>query len=595
MEAETVKTFTIKEQFAILKRLFSYISTYKLLLFFVIVLVLLATITDVIYPLILQNIVDTAFPKGGVRFDVLYYLSSLFAIDLILNAGIRYVQVYQFNNLGFRLARDLRNALYEKLQSQGMRYFDQTPVGSIVSRVSNDSEAIQDMMNQVLSVIISSVLLMLGIAIVLLRLNVTMGLICVAFFPLMLWIIFTYQKYSTKYYMLARHKLSQLNTRLAESISGMSIIQIFNQEKRFQKEFGETNMEYYESSMKNIRLSGLLLGSAIHFLTSLCLVFIFAYAGFASFDGVVSAGLLVAFLEYIYRFFDPMFQVMDRLAIYQQALVAAHRVFYILDHAEVAPQQTKTANHVVSHAKIEFRDVSFSYDGENKVLNNISFVVNPGETVALVGHTGSGKSSIINVMMRFYEFFEGDILIDDVSIKAYPLEHLRKVIGLVLQDPFLYYGTINDNVRLKNKKISDDQIRSACEFVQADTFIEQLSGRYDHKVIERGASFSTGQKQLLAFARTIVTNPKILILDEATANIDTETEVLIQEGLAKIREGRTTIAIAHRLSTIKDANQILVLDKGSIVEHGTHDQLIRKKGIYFAMYEMQQSEKKIIM
>ncbi|MFV0380372.1 MAG: ABC transporter ATP-binding protein [Anaerorhabdus sp.] len=593
MENDQIRNFTLKEQFSLLKRLLSYTLSYKMLLVFVFILVILATLTDVIYPLILQEIVDKAFPQSGVNFEVLYKLTILYAIDMSLNSIIRYAQVYNFNKLGFKISKDLRKALFEKLQSQGMRYYDKTAVGSIVSRVTNDTEAIQDMLNQVLSVMISSVLLLIGISVVLFNLNVTMAFICISFLPIMIGIIYTYQKHSTKYYMIAREKLSQLNTKIAESISGMNIIQIFTQQKRFKEEFDVTNTEYYSASMKNIHLSGLLLSSAIHFLTSLCLILIFTYAGFQSFNNLISAGLMVAFLEYIYRFFEPMFQIMDRLAIYQQALVASHRIFLVLDHTEVNPIQNVTKNHIVNNAKIEFKNVSFSYDGKNKVLNNISFTVNPNETIALVGHTGSGKSSIINVMMRFYEFFEGDILIDGVSIKEYPIKELRKNIGLVLQDPFLYYGSINDNVRLKNLDITDDQIKDSCRFVKADSFIEPLSDGYNHKVIERGASFSMGQKQLLAFARCIVTNPKILVLDEATANINSETEQLIQEGLVKIRQGRTTIAIAHRLSTIKDANQILVLDKGSIIERGTHEELIDLKGSYYAMYKLQQSEEKV--
>lgn len=284
-----------------------------------------------------------------------------------------------------------------------------------------------------------------------------------------------------------------------------------------------------------------------------------------------------------------MFQIMDRLSIYQQAIVAADRVYTIMDHEEVTPRQNEGAHATISNAKIEFRNVSFSYDGVHKVLNDISFIVNPGETLALVGHTGSGKSSIINVMMRFYEFFEGDILIDDVSIKDYPIENLREKMGLVLQEPFIYYGTINDNIRLLNKSISDEAIKDAAEFVQADTFINKLEKQYETLVIEEGSAFSTGQKQLLAFARAIVVDPKILILDEATANIDTETEGLIQKGLEKIRAGRTTLMIAHRLSTIRDADQIIVLDKGRIIEQGNHDSLMDDEGVYYGMIELQRN------
>ncbi|KAF9404514.1 hypothetical protein HW555_014303 [Spodoptera exigua] len=282
--------------------------------------------------------------------------------------------------------------------------------------------------------------------------------------------------------------------------------------------------------------------------------------------------------------------MMDFLSVFTDGMVAGSRILKIFENDELTPQQHPDAHAEIVEGKIEFRNVSFSYDGKNNVLNNISFVANPGETVALVGHTGSGKSSIINVLMRFYEFYEGEIFIDDRDIREYPLPELRKKLGLVLQDAFMFYGDIAGNIRMLNPEITDEQIKEAAEFVQADKFINTLPKQYHARVIERGASYSSGQRQLISFARTIVTDPKILVLDEATANIDTETETLIQEGLANMRQGRTTIAIAHRLSTIRDANVILVLDKGSIVERGNHEQLLGEKGLYADMYQLQSSE-----
>jgi ATP-binding cassette subfamily B protein len=278
---------------------------------------------------------------------------------------------------------------------------------------------------------------------------------------------------------------------------------------------------------------------------------------------------------------------MMRLSMYQQAIIAASRAFALLDEKELAPAQEDNLSDGIKEGEIEFRNLSFSYDGKRDVLKNISFTAKPGETVALVGHTGSGKSSIINLMMRFYEFERGDIFIDGKSIKSYPAEELRKKMGLVLQDPFLFYGTIKDNIRLHNEKMTDVEIKAAAQFVQAHTFIEKLDDGYEHAVVERGSTFSSGQRQLIAFARTIAANPKILVLDEATANIDTETEEAIQTALEKMRKGRTTIAIAHRLSTIQDAELILVLHQGEIVERGTHQELLAKRGLYHKMYLLQ--------
>ena len=384
-----------------------------------------------------------------------------------------------------------------------------------------------------------------------------------------------------------REKLSLLNAKLAESVNGMSIIQQFRQEKRLQKEFDETNMDYYKLRYAMVKTNSILLSPVIDFLYTLSLILILGFFGYDSLNGPVSVGVIYAFTSYARNFFNPMTSMMDSLSIFQDGIVSSSRVLNVLDNDEYTPQQHKTADTEIQAAKIEFKHVSFSYDGKHNVLNDISFVALPGQTVALVGHTGSGKSSIINVMMRFYEFFEGEILIDDVPIRNYPIKEIRKKMGLVLQDSFLFYGTIKDNIRLKNPTITDFQIEEAARFVQADTFIEKLPNQYDSKVIERGASYSTGQKQLISFASTIVTDPKILILDEATANIDTETEALIQEGLKKMRKGRTTLAIAHRLSTIRDADLILVLDHGRIVERGTHDELIQQNGIYYDMYRLQ--------
>ena len=386
--------------------------------------------------------------------------------------------------------------------------------------------------------------------------------------------------------MEMREKLGELNAKLSESLSGMSIIQVFRQEKRMNDEFDEINDQHYKAMMANTRLNSLLLRPVIDLIYFMAIVILLSYFGITSFDTAVEVGVVYAFVTYINRFFEPINQVMERLAFYQQAIVAASRVFTLLDEDELEPAQA-TSTAMITDGKIEFRDVTFSYDGKRDVLKNISFSVNPGETVALVGHTGSGKSSIINLLMRFYEFEQGDILIDGVSTKDYTQAELRQKLGLVLQDPFLFYGDIKSNIRLYNKEITDAKVREAAEFVHANEFIEKLPDAYDAKVTERGSTFSSGQRQLIAFARTIATNPKVLVLDEATAAIDTETEVGIQASLEKMRKGRTTIAIAHRLSTIQDAEQILVLHQGEIVERGTHMELLAQKGLYHKMYLLQ--------
>ena len=310
-----------------------------------------------------------------------------------------------------------------------------------------------------------------------------------------------------------------------------------------------------------------------------------AYFGFRGMEIGISAGLMYAFIQYVNRLFDPLIEVTQNFSTLQTSMVSAGRVFDLIDERQYEPEQ-KNGEATVQAGNIEFKNVSFSYDGERQILDNISFKVNQGETIAFVGSTGSGKSSIINVFMRFYEFQSGEVLLDGVDIREYPKEELRRNIGLVLQDPFLYHGTIKSNIKMY-QDISDEAVQAAAAFVGADQFIQKLPEKYETKVTERGSRFSTGQRQLLAFARTVASQPKILILDEATANIDSETETIVQESLKKMRQGRTTIAIAHRLSTIQDANCIYVLDKGKIIESGSHDELLGQKGAYYRMYQLQ--------
>ncbi|MDN6063485.1 MAG: ABC transporter ATP-binding protein/permease, partial [Staphylococcus simulans] len=385
----------------------------------------------------------------------------------------------------------------------------------------------------------------------------------------------------------ARQRLSDLNAKLAESIEGIRMIQVFNQERRLQKEFDEINEEHYQYNLKTIRLDGLLLRPAIGMLSIFATVMILSYFGLLSFSSTVTAGVVYAFVQYMQRFFEPINQVSQNLNIFQQAIVAANRVFTLLDNDTLEPKQNEIADHHITKGKIEFKDVTFSYDGEHNVLKHITFTADPGETIALVGHTGSGKSTIINLFMRFYEFHQGEILIDGQSIKSIPKQELKQKVGLVLQDPFIFYGTVLSNIRLYHPTMTFEQAKAAAEFVHADRFIEQLPDQYEHKVIEKGSAFSSGERQLIAFARTMAIDLKILILDEATAFIDSETEEQIQNSLKDMRKGRTTLAIAHRLSTIQDANQILVLNQGAIVERGTHEELLAQKGIYYNMYLLQ--------
>ncbi len=584
---EKLTALDSKQQRTVLKRLLVYTKPHLKAIFLAFGFLLLTTVGDVIGPILIKIFIDDYLTVGHFPYQPLLMLGIAYMGIQILNVFVSYYQLYKFQEVALKIIQQLRVDVFSKVQALGLRYFDRTPAGSIVSRVTNDTEAIKDMFVFVIATFIQSGFLLIGILVAMFILNVKLALFCLIVLPLIFMIMVIYRKLSSKFYLDMRERLSQLNAKLSESLQGMSIIQVFRQEKRLRKEFGEINEKHYQAGMRNIKADGLLLRPAIDLVYVLALIIVLSYFGISSFENPVEIGVLYAFINYLDRFFEPVNQIMQRLSMYQQAIVAASRVFRLLDEKDLAPAQPVSNGNKVGEGKIEVRDLSFSYDGKRDVLKNIEFTALPGQTVALVGHTGSGKSSIINLLMRFYEYDRGEIRIDGVSIKEYPIHELRDRMGLVLQDPFLFYGSVKDNIRLHNSGITDEEIEAASKFVQADSFISKLEDGYEHRVVERGSTFSSGQRQLIAFARTIATNPKILILDEATANIDTETEEAIQEALAKMREGRTTIAIAHRLSTIQDADLILVLHQGEIVERGTHQELLNLKGLYHKMYLLQ--------
>ncbi|WP_144475964.1 ABC transporter ATP-binding protein [Cytobacillus oceanisediminis] len=576
-----------KEQRSVLFRLLAYAKPHIKMISVAFGFLLFATIGDVLGPILVKIFIDDYLREGYLPFQPLLLLGSAYIGIQVLNVLVSYFQLLKFQEIALKIIQQMRIDVFTKVQQLGLKYFDKTPAGSLVSRVTNDTEAIKDMFVSVIATFIQSGILLFGIFVAMFILNVKLALFTMLILPFIVFIMSLYRKLSSKFYQDMRERLSQLNAKLSESLQGMSIIQIFRQEERLKREFGDINDKHFEAGMRNIKADGLLLRPAVDLVYILALIIVLSFFGITSFDSPIEIGVLYAFINYLDRFFEPVNNMMMRLSMYQQAIVAASRVFKLLDEEELAPAQYGTEKDKINDGKIEFKDVSFSYDGKRDVLKNISFAVKPGETIAFVGHTGSGKSSIINLLMRFYEFERGEILIDGHSIKNYPVNELRNKMGLVLQDPFLFYGTIGDNIRLHNQDLSDEDIKQAAEFVQADTFINKLENGYAHKVTERGSTFSSGQRQLIAFARTIAANPKVLVLDEATANIDTETEEAIQTALSNMRKGRTTIAIAHRLSTIQDADQIIVLHHGEIVERGTHQELISQQGLYHKMYLLQ--------
>lgn len=569
-------------QWQIFKRLLSYLKPYKLLTALALGLLLLTTVIKSLIPLVASYFIDHFLIH--INDKAFFILIGYYAL-YVLQSLIQYFGNLYFAKVSYSIVRDIRHDAFANMEKLGMSYFDKTPSGSIVSRITNDTEAISDMFSGILSSFISAIFIFTVTLYTMLMLDAKLTGIVLIFLPFIFILVNIYRKKSVQVIAKTRSLLSDINSKLAESIEGIRIIQAFGQEERLKAEFEAINEEHVFYANKSVALDSIFLRPAMSLLKLLAYAVLMAYFGFNGLEGGLTAGLMYAFIQYINRLFDPLIEVTQNFSTLQTSMVSAGRVFKLIDEKGYEPSQEDNGFEVTD-GNIEFRNVSFSYDGKNKILDDISFKVNKGETIAFVGSTGSGKSSIINVFMRFYEFQTGQVLLDGKDIRQFSQKSLRQAIGLVLQDPFLYHGTIASNIKMY-QDLSDEEVMSAAEFVDADQFIQKLPDGYDAKVTERGSSFSTGQRQLLAFARTVASQPKILILDEATANIDSATEQIVQHSLEKMRKGRTTIAIAHRLSTIQDANCIYVLGKGKIIESGSHEDLLAKKGSYHKMYQLQ--------
>lgn len=608
MEKSTDK-MSVRESWQVFKFIFKFLLPFKKYFVWAFVFSVITTALASLMPFVLSVFMDSYLTPMKATDQIIFYFAGLYLILAIINSIAFFFKWNYLQNGSIFVNQYIRKKVYRKIHQLGMRYFDQKPTGWLITRITNDTDLFDfwqtlfNALTSLLSIIIAFIALFI--------IDHQIALVMLLILPLLILAVLIYQKVSTKVYQAMLAKRSELNTKLNEYISGMRIIQQFRQESRLGNEFEKTNDEYYGYRKRVIQINGILLSPLVNFLMALSIVVVLLMYSNRSLHAVVEAGLIYAFISNVQIYFNPISGLMDSLSNFSNGLVASSRIKTIMEEKEFAPQQgisTSVSKNVdekfndrksvsnfpiIQEGKIEFRNVSFSYDGEHQVLKNISFIVNPGETLAFVGHTGSGKSSIINVFMRFYEFTEGQVLIDDQDIRSYSKEELRKKIGLVLQDSFMFVASVTDNIKMMNPQITDQAAKEAARFVQADKFIKDLENGYETKVIEGGAAFSAGERQLINFARTIVRNPKILLLDEATANIDTETEALIQEGLTNMRQNRTTMAIAHRLSTIKDADQILVLNKGEIIERGNHDQLLALNGYYADMYRIQTLQKEL--
>ena len=565
-------------------RLMRYMFRYKGLSILALIFILLTSIVATAIPLLAQYYIDNFITKNIAKAG-LYILIIYFGL-FILRVVFTFLGEFYFARVAHSIVRDLRNDSFINLQKLGMSYFDKTPVGSVVSRLTNDTQAVADMFGTIFSSFLNTILMFIVTLSAMIALSWQLTIYMILFIPVMVSSVYVYQKLSSKLVEISRAKISEMNTKLSESIEGMKIIQAFNQEQRLIDEFGEVNNEHLRYYTKSLKVDSLLLRPAMALFKVLAYGVIVMYFGLSFESAGFTAGIIYAFIQYTNQLFNPLIELMQNFSILQTSIISAGRVFTLIDNDEYEPEQ-KDQDFVISNGDIEFKNVSFSYDGKRDVLKNISFSVKNGESIAFVGATGSGKSSIMNLFLRFYDFDRGQILIDGVDIKDYSASQLRSSTGLVLQDPFLYHGTVESNIKMYNENLTREDVIEAAKFVDAHNFIDKLEDKYDSIVTERGSTFSCGERQLLTFARTIASKPKILILDEATANIDSETEDIIQNSLKKMREGRTTIAIAHRLSTIQDSNCIYVLDKGEIIESGTHEELLNRKGNYYKMYQLQ--------
>ncbi|XJS11770.1 ABC transporter ATP-binding protein [Aerococcaceae bacterium WGS1372] len=578
--------FSLKEQWEILKYLFHFARSEFQWFALSIIMMIIASTLSAYLPIIIQQYIDHYLMTQSATMAITLRVALTYLFLLLIRMVIVYIKDYSFKLASEYTVAKMRNNIYHKLGNLSLDYFNKVPNGEVVSRVTNDTETIKEFWNVFLT-FFDGFINAFTIGVAMFSLNAEMSWIFMAFVPVILALIYIYQKVSTVIYRRMRRALSNVNAQLSESTMGMWLIQQFNQTERMKEEFDKVNQEYLVARTNMFKMNALLLMPAINLIEQVVLVIvIWVFASQLLNGSLVDIGLIYAFTTYSKSFFHPIGSMLDSLSIYQDGLVAASRGMDLLANDDLAPQQLANSQHNEVDGDIDINDLYFSYDGVHDVLKDINIDVNSGEMIAIVGHTGSGKSTIINLLMRFYDFNRGTIDLNHENIKNYSKGSLRQQIGLVQQDAFMFYGDVLDNIRLHGD-YTDEEVIKAAEFTGASHFIETMEKGYHTHISEGGSSLSAGQKQLINIARTVLRNPRVLILDEATANIDTETEQYIQQSLEKIREQSTLIVIAHRLSTIKNADKIYVLHKGRVIEQGHHDELIALEGTYYDMYQLQ--------
>ena len=565
-------------------RLVAYMKPYAHWVIFALLLVLGLTAFDLYRPMLVGDAIDTFGANGD--YDVIIATAIKYAVVLALSFAFNIAQAWILQKTGQNIILQMRKDLYRHIQSLGSRYFDITPVGKLVTRVTNDVEALNEMYSGILVQLFRNIVKIVGLAGVMLVLDVRLAAISFVLMPLVIGLTVLCQKIARNIYRLYRTRLTDINTFLSEHLSGMKIIQIFGRQERKFEEFHDKNTKLYKAFYREMLMYAVF-RPLIYILSILSLMIVLWFGSRNVFDEIISVGTLYIFSNYIRSFFDPIQELAEQFSTLQSSIASAEKIFTVMDEDEFIPEVENPKQPDKITGKIEFDHVWFAYDGENYVLKDVSFVINPGEKVAFVGATGAGKSSILNLIGRYYDIQKGHIYIDGIDIRQLSKKQLRSAIGQMQQDVFIFEGDVAYNIRLNDNDITDEQVKEAAEYVNASHFIEKLPQGYHEPVTERGATFSAGERQLLSFARTLAHNPSILVMDEATANIDTETEILIQEALEKLMDGRTTIMVAHRLSTIQHADCIMVMHKGRICERGTHRELLEQDGIYRKLYELQ--------
>lgn len=592
----------------LMRRLLAYLRPYRRVVFFALIAIFFYGLLQAVPPYLMKVEIDRyldptrrqpipGFLAQFLSLDpgegILQIAFAIFLPVVLLTFVLQFVQTFAMQLVGQKVMYDLRKQVFEHLQHLQMSYFDRNPVGRMVTRVTTDIDVLNDMFASGVVAVFGDFFTLVSIMVVMLKLDWRLALLTFAVLPLIIAVTALFRKAVRESYRRIRLAIARINAYLQEHITGMSVLQLFNREDKSFDEFEKINHAYLEAYKDSILAYGLFYPT-VEFLGILAIVIILYKGGGMILEGTLTVGTAIAFIQYSQRFFRPIQDLSDKYNILQAAMASSERIFRLLDTPVNVSDAAKPKQLTAPRGRVEFRNVGFAYRDNHRVLENVSFTIEPGETVAVVGHTGAGKTTLTNLLLRFYDVQEGAILFDGVDIRKLSLRDLRSNFGIVLQDPFLFSGTIASNIRLGTEGISDEQVRDAVRRVNMLDFVESLPGGFDEPVRERGATLSSGQKQLLSFARALAHNPKILILDEATSSVDPETEHMIREGLQRLLEDRTSLVIAHRLSTIQNASKIIVMHKGRVREVGTHQELLHLKGIYFKLYQLQYKDQELL-